>query len=378
MHVTRHFSLTNETDTPKNGNIPSAEGGIFCDWISIYQTHGQGLPKVNDGAFMRFDGEGQHESTTLRKLRIDGSFESACFVRSDGETVHFEGNVSKFGRPDNVFGYSFVECIDRINALLRSLNLPPFTAGNRMQVTNKDGDYRTAYTGARITRLDLTQNFQAGSSENAYAFMRFLGMQQASRLKTGTYGEGETVDFGRGSRRVYSKAYLKGPELLRHAKRKNDPQNPNCRVYDPYLEKLAAWCSEVGLVRFETTYKSTFLIDNCLNYLGGFDMPTLLKDFETRKEVFTRATCEQDQLTDLDLKTLAVYRMWQAGDDLTTKVSRATFYRHRRSLLSHGIDIAIKSNVIKFEPRTRVITLAPVPVPAFYERPNPTYLRLAA
>jgi hypothetical protein len=378
--VTRHFSLTSETNHTKTTESTTPDflvSDTFCDWVSMYQTHGGNLPRVSDGAFIRYDKHGEHESTTLKKCRVEGSHETGCFIRCDGETVWFEGNVSKFGRSDNVFGFTFDQCLTRINALLASVNLPPFTVGEKMRVNTPTGD-KTHWTGARITRLDITENFQAGSKENAHHFMRFLASQQASRLKTGTYGEGETVDFGRGSRRVYSKAYLKGPELLRHARKIKDPENASQRAYDPYLELLASWCDSVGLVRFETTYKSTFLIDNCLNYLGGFHMPTLLKDYQTRQAVFTRAKCDVEELSSLEKPALAALRMWQAGDDIASKMSRASFYRRRSELLPYGVDIAIKSNVIQFQPKTRVITLGPVSPPDFYELPNPSFIRLAA
>lgn len=354
--------------------------GIFCDWISVYQRHGKGLPVLADGCMVKYDADGAHEFTTLKKARIEGSHESAVFIRCDGETVWFEGNVSKFGRQENVFGYTYEQCLERINALLGTLSLPPFTAGQRLEACKHSGDDNSEWiwTGARITRIDVTENFSAGSKENAYSFMRFLSMQQASRLKTGTYGEGETVDFGRGSKYAYSKAYLKGPELLRHARKLKDPDNARQRSYSPYLEQLAAWCNSIGLVRFETTYKSRYLTQNKLQYLGAFDMNQLEIDFNDRKSVFTRSDCDVDELTDLEPKTLAIYRMWQAGDDITSKCSRATFYRHRSRLLPYGIDIAIKSNVLKFQPKTRVITLGPVSPPDFYERPQPSFIRLAA
>ena len=358
--------------------------GIFCDWVSIYQAHDSALPCLNDGAFVRFDSAGDHESTTLRKLKIEGSHETGVFVRCDGHTVWFEGNVSKFCRYDNVFGYDFDQCLERINALLSTQGLPPFTPGRRFEVVTPQG-YRPAWTGARITRLDLTQNFIAGSKEDAFHFMRYLGTQQASRLKTGVYGEGETVDFGRGSRQVYSKAYLKGPELLKHS-RKALKHAKGCglpglttqREHHPYLEKLAAWCDSVGLVRFETTYKSTFLIDHNQHFLGGLSMTRLISDFAERKAVFTRAQYDVEDLSSLKPKLLAVYRMWQAGDDLTSTFSKPTFYRHRAALLPFGVDIAIKSNVLKFQPRIRLITLGLASPPDFYERPSPSFLALAA
>lgn len=391
VHVTRHFSPLERKNCSKNDQIPLANlqhfpahhettknPRVFCDWVSMYQTHAPGLPVLQDGCFVRFDADGGHESTTLKKLKVEGSHESAVFVRCDGQTVHFEGNVSKFARRDNVFGFTFSQCVQRINSLLGTLGLPPFTPGQKMEVNSPNG-WQTHWTGARITRLDLTENFASGSKENAYHFMRFLSSQQASRLKTGTHGEGETVDFGRGSRRVYSKAYLKGPELRKHAKKDTRGPLPELsKPFDPYLFELADWCDAVGLVRFETTYKSTFLIDNGFQFLGGINMQKLEIDFNERQSVFTRACCDVEEIASLEPKVLAVYRMWEAGDDIVSKYKKSQFYKYRSALLPYGVDIAIKSNVIKFQPKTRIIKLEPVTMPDFYKIPSPSYIRLAA
>lgn len=393
MLVTRHFSLTDETfpvlDAAVPGNVvdlaerragraewypaPITKAQLvgFCDWLSIYQRHAcGGLPQISDGAFMRIDSDGQVESITLKKSRIEGSFETAVFVRCDGETVWFEGNVSKWGRTDNVFGYSFTQCLQIINRLLLSLGLPPFTEGEKF-ISNFKGEPRTCWTGAIVTRVDVTQNWSVGGKENAYHFMRYLQSQQASRLKTGTYGDGETVDFGRGSRRVYFKAYLKGPELRRHAGRVADSSTFEKGAVDPYVLQLADWCDAVGLVRVEMTFKATKLHDMGCHFLGGFDMKQIEMEFEQRCEVLTRACADVDELSELPKALLSTYRMWQAGDDLTTKLSRATFYRHRRELLPYGVDIAIKSNVVPLKTRTRVIKLGPVSMPDWYELPPP-------
>lgn len=382
VRVTPHLSAKTDTFRPKKHTAPviSANGGegIFCDWISMYQDHPGRLPKLNDGAVMQYNAEGELEFLTLKKMQIKGSHESSVFIRCDGTRVSFEGNVSKFGRKDNVFGFTFEECIERINALLKTLNLPPFTAGKAAHREMNHGQWEKVYTGARVTRIDVTQNFSAGSKSAAVEFMRWLATQQASRLKTGTHGEGDTVDFGRGSRQVYTKAYLKGAELLRHCKKSMDPDRPGQRMYDPYTEELAAWCDAAGLVRWETTYKSTWLIDHNQQYLGAINMNVLHADFATRKEVFTRANIDQDELTDLPPKLLGVYRMWLSGDDLASKYQRRTFYRHRKALIPYGVDIAVRSNVRQFQPRTRVITLGPVTPPDFYQLPQLHQLGLAA
>lgn len=395
MQVTRQSSLTGETNRfelvppvdvdvpelfhlfPKPGSKPEwyprpvtkVQLVGFCDWLSMYQRHyGGGLPKVADGAVMRIDADGEVESVTLKKHCIEGSHETSVFVRCDGETVWFDGNVSRWGRPDNVFGYSFRQCLQIINNLLQSLGLPPFTEGERY-VTNVKGEPRTVWTGAKVTRVDVTRNFSVGSKEDAYHFMRYLSGQQADRVKTGTYGEGETVDWGRGSRYAYAKAYLKGPELRRHAGRAAPGDNLFKPAPDPYILQLADWCDSVGLVRFEMTFKATKLHDMGCNHLGGFDMKQLEIEFERKAEILTRANADVEQITELSKSLLSTYRMWQAGDDLTVKLSRATFYRHRRELLPYGVDIAIKSNVVPMRARTRVIQLGPVSMPDFYELP---------
>lgn len=387
MPVTRQLSLVSETPgtnkrLPKTAAFPREKRLIqehsFCDWVSIYQRHaveGHPLPRVNDGAFVRYNADGTHECTTLKKFKLEGSHATSVSVRCDGETVWFEGNVSRFGRPDNVFGFTFEVCIQKINAILASHGLPPFTSGESERSQSND---KTFFTGARITRLDLTANFQTGSIEDAQTFMRHLAMQQASRLKTGTYGEGETVDFGRGSRYVYSKCYVKHVELLRHMKKAKGVSTEFSKPHDTYVLQVAEWCANVGLVRFESTYKSTFLIDQNQQFLGGLDMRHLEQDFLKRQEVFTRFNCEVDELAALDKHALSCYRMWQAGDDLTQKFSRAQFYKNRARLLPYGVDIAIKSSVIGFQTRVRVVKLAQAVVPSFYQLPSTSNLRLAA
>jgi hypothetical protein len=383
--VTRHFSAKNGTGVPQDPEevwFPSSPRKVqlvgFCDWLSMYQRHPEGgLPVIADGAVVHIDADGVTDYMTLKRWQVEGSYKTGVMVRCDGETVWFDGNVSKYGRPDNVFGYSFSECLLRVNAVLVGLDLPPFTAGESF-VTNYKGSPRTVWTGAMVTRIDVTQNFSVGSKEDAYHFMRWLAGQQASRLKTGTHGEGETVHFGQGSRRVYAKAYLKGPELRRHGKRASLDFACETDGGVEYLEQLADWCDRVGLVRFEATLKSTKLHDMGCHYLGGFDMALVEREFLQYQSVLTRASAEIDELADLPKSLLSTYRMWQAGDDIVSKMSRRTFYRHRRDLLPYGVDIAVKSNVAQMVPRTRVVRLGPVAIPDFYQLPEIERKRHAA
>lgn len=385
--VTRLISLTGETKSHDLPTIAHGTPDVFCDWVSIYQHHPQGLPLLNDGAVFKYDADGTLECMTLKKARIEGSYATSVFIRCDGSTVMFEGNVSKFGRKDNLFGFSFDQCIQRINALLVKLNLPPFTIGTPSHRQLPNGQWEKMYSGARVSRMDITQNFCAGSASRAAAFMTWLSTQQASRMKTHVYGHGETVEFGGGSRLVYTKAYLKAAELLKHAKKLKTEIDieingeifkglGSSKEIDSYVQDLSDWCDSVGLIRWESTYKSTWLIQNNQQYLGAIDMAVIFKDFEKRKEVFTRSNIDFDDMTVLPAKLLSVYRMWAAGDDITSKYSRSQFYKHRKALLGYGVDIAIRGKVTAFPIRTRVLTLSHAVPPAFYERHN--HLALAA
>jgi Phage replication protein CRI/Phage X family len=326
----------------------------FCDWVSIYQQHPQGgLPKYSDGAIVTIDRYGETRNVLLKRERIEGSYESSIMVKCDGHTVEFSGNVSKFNRQDNVFGFSFEDCLNRINAIITNLGLPAFTAGERM-VINQKGNPVSIWTGAKLTRLDVTQNFACGSKQDASHFMRFMQMQQADRIKTGTYGDGETVDFGRHSRRLYFKIYVKGPELRKHGS-------------GEYIEKLADWADEIGLVRAELTLKPLKLKDLGCSYLGGLNMRVITNEFKAKCEVFTRATADVSDIPALPSAVLGTLRMWENGDDIPSKLSRSTFFRHRAILLPFGIDISVRSSVIKFPVRTRVISLVDAEPPSFYQ-----------
>lgn len=350
MLVTRHELFT--------GEYRREVSPFFCDWISIYQDHGCSLPVVNDGVVMAVDEEGELRWKTCRPTAVAGSFSTQVQVRSDGNGyVSFSGNVSRFGRPHNLFGFDLGECLRRVNEILAGYGLPPFTRGmeiprlvrmpGRWSNTDRSRSMQVKleWTGARITRLDLTQNFGTGSLSDARAYMEWLSTQQhTARIKVGTHFDGETVDWGRGSRRVYSKAYLKSAELARHGA----------------PAEAVRYCEDRGVIRFEVTLKSTQLIDMGCQFLGSLDMEQLELIFAERREVMTRAEHTHDDFENLPNHLRRTARDWLAGDDMRTRMSQPTFSRHRRELLRYGIDIAVKRNVVEFKPRVRVIEVRPL------------------
>jgi len=332
------------------------EEPFFVDWLTIRQSHEHQLPEVNCGVVFGVDANGEVEWQTKRASKIEGSFETSVQVRCDGHTVMFSGNVSKFGRTDNLFGFSFNQCLSRINNILQRLGLPPFTAGQKFyrQVRHDDGHctLRPAWTGATISRIDLTANYETGCLSDARAYLAWLSTQQGdSRLKVGTHPDGDTVEWGKGSRRIYSKVYIKSAEMKKHG----GPQ------------ELIDHCEQVGLVRFEVTCKATQLIAMGCNHLGGFDMKQLELLFNERAAVLTRAEHTHDDLSELPNALRRTARDYLAGDDVIGRMSPATYRRHRAGLLPYGLDISVARNVVNFQPRIRVIELKPASVPHWYQ-----------
>jgi hypothetical protein len=343
------------------------------DWLTIRQSH-QNLPasleSMSDGCVMVFDSDGSVERTTLKRMEVSGSYDSKCYVRCDGSTVEFTGNPARWGRMDNVFGYSFGQSLQIVNQIVSGLGLPPFTAGDDFETINKAGEVVKVWTGATISRIDLTQNYLTGSPDDANHFLRWLAGQKLKSKKTNFYGDHSTVDFGRGSKRSYFKVYNKGYELLKHSTTVTDVSTIQKADRADSIEQIANWCQQHGMVRAELELKSKALHDLRCYYLGELNMNVIEHEFKKHSSVFERANAEIDSMAELDGKALAVYRMWQAGDDLKVKLSKSALYRHRALLLPHGIDIMIPSNVIRFEPKTRVIALSAAVPPDWYCLPS--------
>lgn len=324
---------------------------FFIDYLTIRQFHDQPCPVINGGHFIRVDSDGEIEFVVDSRHGLDGSFDSRVEIRSDGRTVEFSGNISRYGRPDNLFGFSFSESLKRINALLVSLGLPPFSAGRPMSFEN--GAW--IYSGARVSRIDLTCNYSTGSAVNAEVVLRSLAGHHVGRQKGTLALNGATVEYGRGSKYVYGKVYCKAVELLAHRSRKSGQH-----VSDDVIN----YCLSSGILREEFTLKSRFLTQENLTYLPQIT-DTCLESIIMKRSQFQRfSTVEYEDLSQLSRTVRATYANWKMGLPLGLSVS--TFYRHRNELLKYGVDIGVACNVVSLPIRLKVINLVPVSVPDWY------------
>lgn len=344
---------------------------MFCDWLTIRQVHHKRLAEVHDGKVYNVDVLGNVENVTLKRLSHEGSYSTNITVRCDGSTVEVSGNVGRYNRPDNVFGHSAMRCVEIASDIARSLGLPPFTVGISMIVTGKDGKPKQVWTGARISRVDMTENMLTGGPHNTALVMNHYSTQKIMRLKQRSYGNDETIVFGAGdtagsgSKYLYAKLYVKHIEMRKHLS-KLKRKMPE--LDETYLNNLITWCESEGLIRYEIEFKSNFLNRHGVAYLGDVTddkLQVLFNQYYEKLLLRVDADMTDDELPQYARGTLA---RWKAGETPGVFLKQATFYRHRAECLKAGYDIAEPfSNVVKFPTKYRVVNITSAAPPLFYQ-----------
>lgn len=333
---------------------------VFCDWLSIYQVHFSGVPMVNDGHVFSVDQDGAIKWDVAQKLVHRGSHDTSIRVRSDGFRVSLEGNIGRFNRPDNLFGYSVAECVQLANKLLEDFGLPPFTdATPRLMVSRlNEGDVIEAAAGAVITRVDLTCNWSTGSAGNCEQYIRFLQGFKSGRQEPKAY-KTTGVAWGEGSQYWYAKVYDKAGEYFRQAGKKSKAFNND----------LFQFMLLSGIARHEIELKSRYLKQKNMWRITHWG-----EGMEERVYALFNDVIGGQQNVDSFLEIpgrageLAV--AWRDGADLKKRLSTATYYRYRKELLKYNIDIAVQSNVTRLKQRVEVIALAPAVMPDWYQLPK--------
>lgn len=338
----------------------------FCDWLSIHQLHPDGgLPIINDGNIVRFEPDairtyidpetGEYKTafdlakadwTTQRKIAHEGSFDTSIRISCNGYTVMLDGNVGRWGRPDNVFGYSVAECVKRANILLESFGLPPFT----------QGPAACPALGAKITRVDITQNYRTGSPAAAARLVHYFAGHQSGRMAPKSYGN-TGLTWGEGSQYWYAKLYVKSFSLGECAK-----------------ERTVDYVTNAGLVRHEISLKSRYLTQHHLRTIAawsktqeGLSMDNVI--YNRFNAVFDRShnSVAADPFEELPPRVRNNAIAWRNGCDLwADDIPARTRRRWRNELLPYGIDIKQPCDVTRLATRVKVISMEAMEAPSWY------------
>lgn len=331
------------------------ETPLFIDWLTVRQVHpGGGLPVVCDGWTTVTDRDGAIERETVMRNEVEGSFDSRMWLRCDGNAVEFHGNIARYSRPDNVFGFGWSETIRRVNGLLNLHSLPPFTAGEQARYA----DSGVVWTGARVSRIDVTMNYACFSEADAQRVIFALGQHRAGRQQGTVSPDAGTVMYGYGSKYVSQKVYIKHNELLRHRRTKH-----GAHVDSEVIE----WCRDLGVIREELTLKSRFLTQTGLCWLGEITGDHLQQVYHERSQFRRFREMEIKDTSHLSPGARGTLARHEQGEPHGLK--KATFYRHRAEILkATGVDISVPRNVEKIVLPVKVIEIQALVAPEWYRR----------
>ena len=338
----------------------------MIDWITAVVPcwHPE---QVRDGSFVRVKRDGEIEWTSDCRLSVRGSHDSAVTIRSatwlpmqDGGYCFLEisGNLAKFFQGHNLFGSDDLPGLVFDFMRWLAVNQP-------VEVAPSVEDINAWRSGAyQVNRADVTDSFKLRSRSDVLAWLR--AAEQTAHLShrgRGQLVKGNTLYFGKNSRRWSLKIYGKGQEIEAHSS--DQPALAS-------LPQVRDWADNV--LRAELVIRGMELkrlqLDTGTAWLPldgvPFDAVAMLRDKLGAMTMTTTRTLPDDVLDTLTSAQRTGYLAWVAGNDLRQSMPHRSFYRLRAKLLPHGIDIATlqpsedRSNVV---PLVRVLEAVPAGVP---------------
>ena len=326
----------------------------MIDWVTgtFYCDHDP--EKLNNGRVFSMNPDGEIDWHCEKVRNVEGSYSSNIQIKSaTSGSIWFSGNPVKFLQGHNIFGTDdLVYLLGRFfDALLKidSLGLAP----TDIQYENmKDGL-------VMLTRVDINQSWLLNSKSDVLSWIRAAG--NCARLKHRGAGQfsGDTLYFGKNSRRWAVKCYSKGHELTVKGRALH------ADLSHPLLVEYAEKALRLELVMRSMHLKDCLLNVAC-NWLPGTAKMLLCSTVLDNLEITDNMPIKDTVLETLPVRLKGVYALWLQGTDLRAEMARPTFYRWRKSLLAYGVDIAIiqdsepKSNVI---PLIRYLEAIPAGVP---------------
>jgi DNA helicase-2/ATP-dependent DNA helicase PcrA len=351
---------------------PMANMGTFCDWITIYQDFSYELPPLNDGKVVFYKADGKIEFTVFKSFKLEGSYSSSIQIRVAGHRISVSGNVGMWFRKENVFNYTFENTIRKLNEEILEQpafkKYPKFTTGEpaliRYKRDTREGIKTGAtmgYDGARISRIDLTQNKGVLTETQKLEYLHFLANINITgftpRIKRDSLGRVRTVYFKNTmmTLKVYDKTYQ---FYCRYTKKINIKR-------DPYYIKMYEWLQAHNVIRFELKLQSHYLgqHEDKLNFLGGIMKNSGQLNVIFRKQMKPLMSgADISKVPLLPPQTALYYQNWLAGRPITSvimpngkPISRRTINTHKKivkDILGDAVDI---TNPI---PLTRAIAIS--------------------
>lgn len=314
---------------------------------------------LDAGQIISITKNGEIEYSIGKRLPVTGSHDSRVHIRTesvdaDGNTteIFFSGNPVKFLQGHNLFGSSdllnlMYETIDKLSIALAA-----------PQPKNVLEQIRAGYY--TVSRVDINRMFSLANRAEVLSFINVMASNSRTKSQASVM-KGQTVYFNKESKRWSVKMYSKGQEINLARNKK-----PGMIIMPPELLK---WADDK--IRIELTLKSNELRETGLHLASEWRNIEELNVFSDYVERIQMAS--QKKINDLNDKIVlasvkATYQLWLDGNDPRLILSKPTFYRHRKALLEHDIDISIlntkeQQETTKIVPLCKVLELKPAEFP---------------
>lgn len=324
------------------------------DWVTMkLSCNHDGIISNGEVVCLSKDGD-SIEWSLVKFLPVVGSHDATISIRSITQsTIEISGNLTKWLQGHNLFGTNDLKSLIWLffNKLLEipELNLKPTLEQLHAIKMGK----------LTVSRIDINETWFLKDRNEVLAWLNAAGQRMRLKHRGAGQFKGDTLYWGKGSRRWFLKCYSKGDEI--NSKKSNFPDSLRTPEMLEYAERA---------LRIELTLKSNQLREWQLHEVSNWNAETgkmlllqLIKGLEMSSNI---------RLTDNVLKTLPsgmsmAYLAWWHGADLKQMLSKNTFYRYRRKLKEYDIDIGIlrdveqdTNNVI---PLMRVLEAQPVGIP---------------
>jgi II/X family phage/plasmid replication protein len=333
----------------------------MIDWVTanIPFSHAP----LNGGAVVKVTPDGDIEWETPCRVKVAGSHSQSITVRSQGSDgqgraseLVISGNPSKYLQGHNVFGSDDLRGLVT-DTFLMICSVLGIDAPAATLSALHGGDYR-------LTRVDVNYMYSLGTQGNVKTWLRAAEYKSKTRHGRPASKAG-TLYWGKHSRRWSLKAYSKYEEIHAPGDHKLPDAFHSTPIKDFAEDKL----------RIELTLRAKLLdeIDYSVAKKWRLDTPSkLFGDYIKRIEMNEQIALSTDLINELPTKVRSTYISWKEGYNPRDILSKPTFYRHRKILLDHGIDINLavekidRSNVV---PLVKVLEAKPADIPHWaYQR----------
>ena len=325
----------------------------MIDWVTMkIPCNHDG--NVCDGVVAKVNREGDTEWLSMSWLPVVGSHDATIAVRSVTEsTLEISGNPAKWLQGHNLFGINdlkrLVWLFFQKLVKIPELNLKPTL---QQMAWIKEGNYT-------VSRVDINETWLLNNRKDVLAWIASAGQKMRLKHRGAGQFKGDTLYWGKGSKRWFLKCYSKGDEI--NNKKSNFPEALRTPEMLEYADRS---------LRFEMTLKSNFLREAMLHMPMNWSDDTvkiLLIDALRKLEMSNNMRLSDDVLANMRTRLVTTYLAWYGGADMKQLLPPRTFYKYRKELQQYDIDIGILRDVeqedSKVIPLMRVLEAEPAGIP---------------